>query len=719
MCILSDLSDLSNLSNKLSMSALFKPTMIGASISDRSIELVELRRAGKGSVEMRSVASRPLEAGIVEGGKVLDADRLGAALREAARLAKPSFRSKHVTVALPDAATYFHLFRFPGSLTDAEARSALSFQLEEVVPLSSDDLVGAYVVASRSAEETEVFEAVALRDTVRAAGRACERAGFSVEHIVLEAEALQAALLGTERAGRATLVADIGARSTTLVVRDELGMRGTFTKPFAGEVMTDTLAAAKKIPRDKAEALKRSVGLGPKADAVTEKALGATTSQIAREMSRVIAWYRGLESARALDEVVLTGGSAEMPGIAEDIAGRLGASGWKGKVRVGDSLARLNDSALGRAMARGRARSLFAPAIGAALVGLSSPLFEFHGAQSARAASPRHRAALSRHPVADARQFFQFVPPQAKIVAASLFVAASFIVLGLVAFERFQTLPTRTDGIVLEPDQTEGAFVRTLTVSANPAEGDVPARLVTVPEFPVSVSVVPSSTESRDGIATGVVTLSNRTSSDQPLVATTRLLSDDGVLFRLRDSTEVPAGGSVDAAVYADEAGSGGNIGPSHFTIPGLPTSLQDDIDGESAAPMDGGVIRVGILSQADVDAGLVRAGEEATASLAAAFSPFIAADETVRPELARAARLSYSGTADIGSEVDESVLTAVFRLDALAYRPEDLLAVVLADAEEGLSAEIRDVRVLEADPDFRSAVIRVLGTFYPQERAP
>lgn len=692
--------------------------MIGASISDRSIELVELRRAAKGAVEMRAVASRPLEAGIVEGGKVLDAERLGVALRETARLAKPSFRSKHISVALPDAATYFHLFRFPGSLTDAEARSALSFQLEEVVPLSSDDLVGAYVVASRSAEETAVFEAVALRDTVRAAERACERAGFSVEHAVLEAEALQAALLGTERAGRATLVADIGARSTTLVVRDELGMRGTFTKPFAGEVMTDALAAAKKIPRDKAEALKRSVGLGPKSDAATQKALGATTSQIARELWRVIAWYRGLEPARALDEVVLTGGSAEMPGIAQDIAGRLGASGWKGKVRVGDPLARLDDSALGRAMERGRARSLFAPAIGAALVGLSSPSFEFHGAQSVRAASSR-RLARERHPVADARQFLQFVPPQAKIVAASLFVAVSFLVLGIVVFERFQDIPARTDGVVLEPDQTDGSFARTITVSANPAEGDVPARLVTVPEFPVSVTVVPSSTESRDGIATGVVTLSNRTASDQPLVATTRLLSDEGVLFRLRDATEIPAGGSVDATVYADEAGSAGNVGPSHFTIPGLPTSLQDDIDAASAVPMDGGVIQVGILSQADVDAGLVRAGEEATALLAATFSPLIDADETVRPELARAARLSSSVSAEVGSEVGEAVLTAVYRLDALAYRPDDLLATVLADAENGFSAEVRAVHVLEADPDFRFAVIRVLGTFYPHQPAP
>lgn len=689
--------------------------MIGASISDRSIELVELRRGAKGAVELRAVASRPLEAGIVEGGKVLDVDRLAVAIRDTARLAKPAFRTKDISVALPDAATYFHLFRFPGSLTDAEARSALSFQLEEVVPLPADELVGAYAVASRSAEETAVFEAVALRDTVRATERACERAGFSVEHAVLEAEALASALLGAERAGRATLVADIGARSTTLVVRDELGMRGTFSKPFAGEVMTDALASAKKIPRAKAETLKHALGIGPKSDAATKKAVGATVAQIVREMTRVMAWYRGIEPSRALDEVVLTGGSAEMPGIVAEIAAGLGAAGWKGKVRVGDPLARLNDSALARAVARGRTRSVFAPAIGAALLGGSSPTFEFHGAKGARVPAGKSRG--SRHPVADTRQFFQYVPPQAKLVGAVLFVVASFLVLGYAVFTRFQAIPARTDDVVVE--QTAGAFARTLVLSTDPADGEVSARHLTVPERAVSVTAVPAETESRDAVAEGVATISNRTTADQPLVATTRLLSDEGVLFRLRDSVEVPAGGSVDAAVYADEPGASGNIGPSHFTIPGLPTSLQDDIDAQSAVSMTGGVVEVGVLSQSDVDAALARAGEEATAATAASFSSLLAPDETVRPELARAERLSYSVSEAVGSEVDEAVVTAVFRLDALAYRPDDLLAAVLSDADEGVSAEIRDVRALSVDPDFGFAVVRVLGSFYPQQRTP
>lgn len=102
--------------------------------------------------------------------------------------------------------------------------------------------------------------------------------------------------------------------------------------------------------------------------------------------------------------------------------------------------------------------------------------------------------------------------------------------------------------------------------------------------------------------AGGVVTLINETANDQPLVATTRLLSEEGVLFRLEEGVTVPANGQVEAVAYADEAGISGEIGPSQFTIPGLAASLQDDIYAVSVDSMVGGVVYVRVLTQEDLD---------------------------------------------------------------------------------------------------------------------
>ncbi|MCK4554185.1 hypothetical protein KAU19_04445, partial [Candidatus Parcubacteria bacterium] len=84
----------------------------------------------------------------------------------------------------------------------------------------------------------------------------------------------------------------------------------------------------------------------------------------------------------------------------------------------------------------------------------------------------------------------------------------------------------------------------------------------------------------------GKVILINNYSKNQPLVATTRLLSPDNKLFRIKKTVNVPAGGQLEVEVYADEPGQDMIIGPAHFTIPGLWAGLQDEIYGESKEPM-------------------------------------------------------------------------------------------------------------------------------------
>ncbi|MBI4407720.1 MAG: baseplate J/gp47 family protein [Candidatus Kerfeldbacteria bacterium] len=97
---------------------------------------------------------------------------------------------------------------------------------------------------------------------------------------------------------------------------------------------------------------------------------------------------------------------------------------------------------------------------------------------------------------------------------------------------------------------------------------------------------------STDAIARGTVTLVNDYSVAQPLVRTTRLLSKSGVLFHTDDTVTVPAGGSIDVAVYADQPGSSGNIAADTFEIVALSSSLKEQIYATSTDPMTGGVIK-------------------------------------------------------------------------------------------------------------------------------
>ncbi len=111
------------------------------------------------------------------------------------------------------------------------------------------------------------------------------------------------------------------------------------------------------------------------------------------------------------------------------------------------------------------------------------------------------------------------------------------------------------------------------------------------------------STGSKDGgaKASGKVVIYNEFSAeDQPLVATTRLETEDGKIFRLTKNTVVPGiskigdekkPGAIEAAVVADQPGESGNIGPASFRIVGFrdTPSKYAKFYAKSKEPMTGG----------------------------------------------------------------------------------------------------------------------------------
>lgn len=104
-----------------------------------------------------------------------------------------------------------------------------------------------------------------------------------------------------------------------------------------------------------------------------------------------------------------------------------------------------------------------------------------------------------------------------------------------------------------------------------------------------------------DSVAHGEVEIINNSNNGQNLIKTTRLLSPQGILFRLDQQVFVPAKGRVTAKVYADKTGKESEIEPTRFTIPGLSTSLQKLIFAESHEKMTGGTKKIGMVTEKDI----------------------------------------------------------------------------------------------------------------------
>lgn len=101
---------------------------------------------------------------------------------------------------------------------------------------------------------------------------------------------------------------------------------------------------------------------------------------------------------------------------------------------------------------------------------------------------------------------------------------------------------------------------------------------------------------------TGEVTIYNYYNRNQPLVATTRIMSPDGRIYRLSETVNVPVNGEVKVAVYAEDPNVNMEIGPTKFTIPGLWAGIQDKIYAESFSKIEYSQRVNKFVTQSDID---------------------------------------------------------------------------------------------------------------------
>lgn len=174
--------------------------------------------------------------------------------------------------------------------------------------------------------------------------------------------------------------------------------------------------------------------------------------------------------------------------------------------------------------------------------------------------------------------------------------------------------------------------------------------------------------------AAGTVVIHNTSSKAQPLVATTRLLTADGVLFRIDDDVSVPAGGSVETTAHADVAGATGDIPPSRFTIPGLSESLQALIYADSSLPFVGGVSVVSVVSQQDIDQSALTLRNELEEQAKAALRA--QANETFSGEAYSFEILEQTSDVQAGAEAGAITLSMSVKATAVYFDKDALQGI-------------------------------------------
>jgi hypothetical protein len=302
----------------------------------------------------------------------------------------------------------------------------------------------------------------------------------------------------------------------------------------------------------------------------------------------------------------------------------------------------------------------------------------------------------------------------------SLFGVAVYLFLPKADIEvKLKTVPQRSD---VEFWGSEAAI-------ASAADKTLPVRLVET-EGEVKVSFEATGTSSlSDQKARGTVIIYNEYSTEpQTLVASTRLLSENGKLFRLVNGVTVPGmsesngrqePGAIEATVIADQSGTEYNIEATTFTIPGFQGSPKyAKFSAKSLKVMTGGGIGgsdAKAVSEEDIrkakQAVEAQVEEEAQKVVEASLE----AGEKVLTEAIETSILSSSASPQSGAVTDIFDYQVRFKAQALVFSEEalkqsitDIFKAKNAGKQPALTVKEVKIEYGEPTPDFAAKTLKI-----------
>jgi type IV pilus assembly protein PilM len=336
-------------------------------------QLAAARVNNNGVPELVQVARDDLEPGTIVGGELRDPDMLAEALKEFFK--KHKLPRQGVRLGIANNRIGVRIFDIGGIDDPRQLENAIRFRAQEALPIPIEEAVLDYQVLEERVDEEgglirRVLLVVAYRDLIDRYVSACKKAGIKLAGIDLEAFALLRSLAEPLAAdapspNAALVVVSIGHDRSTFAVSDGRVCEFTRVLDWGGATLNVGLARALDMAPSEVEEFKRALslshddtpeGLTPEQANTAREALRKQLQVFARELVSSLQFYQNQPGSLGIGEIVITGGTAHLHGLADELHRLIGV-----RVRVGDPLGRVK---LGKRIGEAEQLGSFAVAIG-------------------------------------------------------------------------------------------------------------------------------------------------------------------------------------------------------------------------------------------------------------------------------------------------------------------------------------------------------------------
>jgi type IV pilus assembly protein PilM len=312
-------------------------------------QLAAARVSNNGVAELEQIARQDLPMGVVVGGELRDPDALSEALK--AFFAKNKLPRKGVRLGIANNRIGVRVIDIAGVDEEKQLANAIHFRAQEALPIPLDEAVLDYHVLDETTDPEgrsvkRVLLVVAYKELVERYVDACRKAGLTLAGVDLEAFALLRSLAPPTERGTSALVAiSIGYDRSTFAVSDGQFCEFTRVLEWGGQSLNVALARAFNSEPSAVEAMKRGLsldgstapeGVSAESNAAAVDVVRKQVQSFARELVSSLQFYQNQPGSLGIGEIAITGGTAQMPGLAEELERLIGVH-----VRVGNPLARL------------------------------------------------------------------------------------------------------------------------------------------------------------------------------------------------------------------------------------------------------------------------------------------------------------------------------------------------------------------------------------------
>ncbi len=310
-------------------------------------QIAAARVVNNGEPQLLQVAREQLDNEIVVGGELREIEELAQVLRRFFRANK--LPRTNVRLGISNNRIGVRMFEIAGIADQKQLANAIKYRAQETLPIPVEEAVLDYRILGERVDDEGVLHrrvllVVAYRDLIDRYAAACRKAGLRLAGIDLEAFALLRALTPQPNgnASSAVVVIGVGHDRTTFAVSDGQMCQFTRVLDWGGRSLDTAIAKTLDLSPSEAQPIKLALSLSEpsipagltseQAEEVRQAVL-REVHEFARELVSSLQFYQSQQGSLGIGEIVLTGGTAQLPGFAGELSRLLGV-----RTRVGDPL---------------------------------------------------------------------------------------------------------------------------------------------------------------------------------------------------------------------------------------------------------------------------------------------------------------------------------------------------------------------------------------------